>query len=409
MTLSDGTSLLPLPDLAAVTSTIAQRRGIKQLPPLRPRKRSTSDMTSSLSPRSPVTLDTAAEFKQRVVGFIRLSSRPDPELDASISREYDEDPFGQNSPSFFDDAAMLDVPPVHHSQLDDLRIYTNPPPSDGSHYTTEKCWEHGKAKIYIGVSDILGSASDSPTPTGASGTRHRRTRTSSTVRPPTSSTKPLLAKPATRASTAPPSGVKSKSPYRPLQLPQKVAQQEIKRAQAESILSPTTPQHRPLYLPQLIAQRASRPSRPLTPSRSNTFPFGGRNSVRRHDDIITGTGHTSTSSEKLQLDGIISLLGESGVLVESPDDSMIATSGSGSQSGDEDLPVIGAGPILVLTGTKDVLALGLADSPDLGAQPVSEPVSRKVEDILDLMVAPPVASQLSSESLAQRDVCAFAL
>ena len=130
--------------------------------------------------------------------------------------------------------------------------------------------------------------------------------------------------------------------------------------------------------------------------------------MRRHDDI-TGTGHTSTSSEKLQLDGIISLLGETGVLVASPDDSMIATSGSGSQSGDEESPVIGAGPILVLTGAKDVLALGLADSPDLGAQPVSEPVSRKVEDILDLMVAPPVASQLSSESLAQRDVCAFAL
>lgn len=401
MTLSDGTSLMPLPDLDVVTGTIAQRRGIKQFPPMRPRNPSTASLPKSLSPRSPGTPDTATGFKQRVVGFIRFTPRLDMELllETPTPRRYSEDPFGRNTPSFFDDDTVFDVPAIRqHPELNDLTIYDQLPLTTKGHYYTEKCPKHGKARLYIGVSDI-GSPTRSDI-SSSSDTRSVRAhlRSASANSPLTSSRiPPLLSRTRSPSHTARP-GTRPKSQFRTLQLPQKVAQQEIERAQAESILPPTTPQHRPLYLPQLIAQRASRlPAALITPSRSRTFPSGPWHGVRRGDAAEGATRQFTKDASKgadSQLDGIISLLGE--VLRDSPDDSLIAASGS-------DATLVGTGPTPVLSSSESPSSsAGLCDSP----KPMTDlvQVSPKMEDIFGLLTNTAVASQLSSESIG-----AFAL
>ena len=125
-----------------------------------------------------------------------------------------------------------------------------------------------------------------------------------------------------------------------------------------------------------------------------------------------GKERAQSPSQELQHNGIVSLLGvlEEG---EGTDDSAPATFdfGSGSGSGSEGSLAANASttPALVLPSADSIPSFAL-DSPE--AQDLPQPVSRKVEDILELLSASPsAASRLSIESVVQRDVamCAYAL
>ena len=405
ITLSDGTSLLPLPELELVTSTIAQRRGVSKLPALQPKPRHAS-VSSLPGPKdktlSPVSPDSSTGFAQRFVGFMRLSSRPDPDPlpEPPSPRDYVEDPFGQVSASYYEDAYLFDTSPVLHPDLYDLTVYRTLPVSDDKHYYTEKCPKHGKARLYIGVSDIDPPAPTTDTPSQAP------PQQATTRRPGSQSKLPDAPPPTPVTDTAPP-----KSSLRPLLLAQKLAQ-------TESIVSPTGPRLRPLYLPQHLARRVSHPPRrPIPHSRTNTFPFGPKSSARRasSDNSAPGRSHVGkeraqSPSQELQHNGIVSLLGvlEEG---EGTDDSAPATFDSGSGSGSEGSLAANASttPALVLPSADSIPSFAL-DSPE--AQDLPQPVSRKVEDILELLSASPsAASRLSIESVVQRDVamCAYAL
>ncbi len=117
-----------------------------------------------------------------------------------------------------------------------------------------------------------------------------------------------------------------------------------------------------------------------------------------------GRGRAKSPSQVLQLHGIGSLLGAVSVLEDGQvaDVSATATSGSGS----EDSLTANAsttGPALVLPSADSIPAFALNS---LG------PLSRKVEDILELLSASPsAASRLSVESVVQRgsSICAYAL
>ncbi|RPD61215.1 hypothetical protein L226DRAFT_612914 [Lentinus tigrinus ALCF2SS1-7] len=403
ITLSDGTSLFPLPELDVVTSTIAQRRGISKLPALKPKPRNANvpsfpgSKNKSLSPVSP----DSSTFAQRFVGFMRLSSRPDPDplLEIPSPRDYVEDPFGRASAPFYEDAYLFDASPVPHPDLYDITIYRALPVSDDKHYYTERCPKHGKARLYIGVSDIDPPAPTTDTPSPPQQLKARR---------PGSQTKLPDAPPPTPVTTSAP----PRSNLRPLLLAQKLAQ-------AESIVPPTGPKLRPLYLPQHLARGVSHPPRRSIPhSRSNTFPFGPKApALRSFSDTgapgknHAGQGHAKSPSRVLQLNGIVSLLEvlEDGQVA---DLSVMAT--FGSRSGSEDSLAANAsttGPALVLPSAHSIPSFAL-DSP--GPQDLPQPVSRKVEDILELLSASPsVASRLSIESVVtvHRDlsVCAYAL
>ncbi|KAI0749373.1 hypothetical protein C8Q80DRAFT_620402 [Daedaleopsis nitida] len=404
ITFTNSASLLPAPELHLMTGSLAQRRGIKQLPLMHSRtpsdiasdtSLSVTDGDGGITPLSSI-LDTPG-FQQRVVGFIRLSSSPDfgtmaetPPQEYSFDDSFTsplEDPFGRSSASYFEDIRIVDMPLVKRSTLEDFTIYRELPTNRGGHYYTEKCPMHGKARLYIGVSDIL----ESPTEGLSSGS----------LKVPKASTGARIFRQAGPQANA---GIKGKSQYRPLQLPQKLARQGFEQAQAEPGSTPTSPNHRPLYLPQLIARRAAGPPRrPIPPSRSFTYPLGSHPrhggsaqslSRRRREEVQSGPPS--------QLDDIISLLGESGILEESLDDSMIATSGSAP----EDLS--GAASLVSLS---EFLRTGGAASVGL-ARPLDEtlePLSREVEDILGLLGDTTVTSLDSAETLVQRDDCAFAL
>ena len=123
-----------------------------------------------------------------------------------------------------------------------------------------------------------------------------------------------------------------------------------------------------------------------------------------------GQERAQSPSRELQHNGIVSLLGvlEEG---EGTDDSAPATFDSGSGSGSEGSLAANASttPALVLPSVDSIPSFAL-DSPE--AQDLPQPVSRKVEDILELLSASPsAASRLSIESVVQRDVamCAYAL
>ena len=156
--LSDGTPLLPLPELDAATGTLAQRRG-KTLPSLKPVKKpslTNLSIPQGATPRSPWSPDTPSSLAQRFVGFMRLSPCTDAD-DPDITPEYEEDPFarGPGLPSFFDDGYLFDRTPGHHPDLYDISVYRpRAPPPEGAHYQTEKCAKHGRARLYIGVSSI---------------------------------------------------------------------------------------------------------------------------------------------------------------------------------------------------------------------------------------------------------------
>ncbi|RDX57439.1 hypothetical protein OH76DRAFT_1413864 [Lentinus brumalis] len=402
ITLSDGTSTLPLPELDVVSSTIAQRRGIQRLPALKPKPRnaSVSSLPGSKNKLlSPDTPDTAAGFAQRIVGFMRLSSRPDPESlpETPSPRDYFEDPFGRMSASFYEDSYLFDASPLPHPDLYDFSVYSTLPTSDGTHYYTEKCPKHGKARLYIGVSDIGPPA---PTTSQAPPQQAKARPPAPPIASQTRSMLPAAPPPTPMTPSAPP-----KPSLRPLLLAQKLAQ-------TESIVPPTGPKLRPLYLPQHLARRVSHPPRRhITHSRSNTFPFGPRPSAMRSPTDMdapardhAGRGRAKSPSQVLQLHGIGSLLGAVSVLEDGhvADVSATATSGSGS----EDSLMANAsttGPALVLPSADSIPAFDLKS---LG------PLSRKVEDILELLSASPsAASRLSVESVVQRgsSICAYAL
>ncbi|TFK85087.1 hypothetical protein K466DRAFT_664741 [Polyporus arcularius HHB13444] len=400
-TLSDGTSL-PLEDLDVVSSIIAQRRGIQKFPALKPKPRnaSVSSLPGSKNKLlSPDTPDSAAGFAQRIVGFMRLSSRPDPELlpETLSPRDYFEDPFGVMSTSFYEDSYLFDPSPIPHPDLYDFSVYNTLPTSDGTHYYTEKCPKHGKARLYIGVSDIGPPA---PITSPASPQQAKARPPAPPVASQTQSTLPAAPPPTPMTPSAPP-----KPSLRPLLLAQKLAQ-------TDSIVPPTGPKLRPLYLPQHLARRVSHPPRRhLTHSRSNTFPFGPRPSARRSPTDTdaparghAGRGRAKSPSQVLQLHGIGSLLGAVSVLEDGhvADVSATATSGSGSEAS-LSANASTTGPALVLPSADSIPAFALES---LG------PLSRKVEDILELLSASPsAASRLSVESVVQRgsSICAYAL
>ena len=123
-----------------------------------------------------------------------------------------------------------------------------------------------------------------------------------------------------------------------------------------------------------------------------------------------GKERAQSPSQELQHNGIVSLLGvlEEG---EGTDDSAPATFDSGSGSWSEGSLTANASttPALVLPSVDSIPSFAL-DSPE--AQDLPQPVSRKVEDIHELLSASPsAASRLSIESVVQRDVamCAYAL
>ncbi|KAH9945410.1 uncharacterized protein BXZ73DRAFT_96400 [Epithele typhae] len=161
--LSCGTCLLPLPELKADTNTIAQRRGVRDLPALRPINIQTKVNTTSrlLSPRSPLSpSDIASGFAQRFVGFIRFSARPESTTasPSPVAREYEEDPFGRVAGPFIDDGYSDDTPfkARYLPDLNDLSVYQHLSQlPDGAHFRPETCPKHGKARLYIGVSNAL--------------------------------------------------------------------------------------------------------------------------------------------------------------------------------------------------------------------------------------------------------------
>ncbi|KAI0705786.1 hypothetical protein C8T65DRAFT_740828 [Cerioporus squamosus] len=408
---SDGTPMAHLPELDVVSSTIASRRGIQKLPALKPKPRNASMSSlpgSKMKLLSPDIPDTAAGFAQRIVGFMRLSSRPDPDPlpETPSLRDYVEDPFGRVSASFYEDSYLFDASPVPHPDIYDFSVYSTLPISDGTHYYTEKCPKHGKARLYIGVSDIGPPAPTTGVPSQVLPQQAIARPSAPTVAPQGQSTLPAAPPPTPVTPSAPP-----KSSLRPLLLAQKLAQ-------TESIVPPTGPKLRPLYLPQHLARRVSHPPRrPMTHSRSNTFPFGPKAFARRPSTDTdapardhAGQGRAKSPSQVLQLHGIGSLLGAVAVLEDGQvaDDSATAT----LESGSEDSLAANAsttGPALVLPSVDSIPAFAL-DSPE----PQDEPqlVSRKVEDILELLSASPsAASRLSLESIVQREssICAYAL
>ncbi|KAI0359939.1 hypothetical protein OH77DRAFT_882567 [Trametes cingulata] len=464
----------PLPCIPATThklaTTIAERRGAKALalqantapsPAASPKPR-------LLSPRTP---DSASSFAQRLVGFIRPST-PDPASPTTLScREYVEDPFGDASPSFFDDPYLFDAAPTRpHPDLYDLSMYASDLQTARAAWPAKKWGKHARTRLYVGVSDLQPD-SDSPVshpssqahpapspdrpahiplPAPAPAPAPASARTPTPIPPPSSSAPPLSPSTSSSSSSPPTARLLTRSaplpssvlPHlRPLLLPQKLARREIADAQSSSILRHTSVRLRPLILPQELARRASYPPRrvharphhkhitsypsALRHSHNWTLSAGvvfGAMSMAEATNDAPNIAETKASKQEQrrsqQLDDLICLLDQSGILEDVHEEH---EAGDVASSDSEDSAGLATPPTLVSrpesSSPFSLISQSQADcADDASARQYRE--SRNLEDILELLEkqqeGAPVEDRVAEEPLAQEgenegSICAYAM
>ncbi|KAI0775270.1 hypothetical protein BD413DRAFT_298166 [Trametes elegans] len=466
-----GILLLALPSTSKQGTTLAERRGAKALALKHAPTPADIPKPKLLSPCTP---DTASSFTQRLVGLMRPST-PDP----CSSPDYFENPLARGAGTFFADPYFFDAAPVRpHPDLYDLTLYQPHPPtqSPSRAHQAQNAKKSAKTlptRLYIDTSDI-GARASSPggTQTHLSVPSFDRARgfpapISSRSPATPSSPSPISATPVATAiavttpttSVAPPTALPPpKCPsratssalpnLRPLLLPQKFAQREIEDAQAASILQHAAPTLRPLILPQELARRASHPQRPShSRPHSPTVASGPAYHAHRRAfstgiaalpytrtmAVATGEysdGRVSRAEQRRsqQLDDIISLLDESGVL-PAPRSSSAglddAHTGDGSCAqwdSDSGESSVVATPPSVLSRSWSSSSFSFVsgeraerDSAQGGEESTSCGGSQKVEDILELLESEPALTgksdvRKSVEEAEEEDlVCAYAM
>ncbi|KAI9057317.1 hypothetical protein FKP32DRAFT_1615443 [Trametes sanguinea] len=457
----------PLPAGVKAGSTLAERRGAKALALQKSPTLSDVPQPQLLSPRTP---DTASSFAQRIIGYIRSPTPDNTSCCESPSPEYHTDPFGRASPSFFDDPYFFDAISVRpHPDLYDLDVYqydSRLPPK----MTPKKASKHATARLYVGVSDIEpvpelsvtvshprlqthSSVPSSPTPTPSLDRPHIGAPSPAPI--PASSLPPPPPLPLTHSHvrSAPAPGAarrlstaslpSSPLPYlRPLLLPQKFARREIARAQSASILPLASPRLRPLILPQELARRATHPqrcTRPLRP-RPASYPLSaGRLRYHHHGLATTPSIHAmpalnasapvfiprymDTVKEESgdeerpsraehrrsqQLDDIISLLDESGIIQDEQtvDENQTLSPEPTSSDSDESAGLATPPSILSRPGSSSSFSFISQPQEDSIDEVVetSYAEARKVEDILELLDVQQNDPSVTSEGDDEMDV-----
>ncbi|CDO74948.1 hypothetical protein BN946_scf184945.g20 [Trametes cinnabarina] len=462
----------PLPDGFKAGSTLAERRGAKALALAKSPTFSDVPQPKFLSPRTP---DTPSSFAQRIFDFIRSPTPDTVSICESPSPEYTSDPFGGTSPSFFDDPCLFDSDSVRpHPDLYDLNIYQYH--ARRPHLAVVKNGpKHGTARLYVGVSDIELKAEvsvavspphsqkhpsafvPSPSTPAPSLDRHLPEALSAAPIPPPSLPPPshsydIRSAPAPvvrRLSTA--SLPSSPLPYlRPLLLPQKLVRREIADAQSASILPHATRTLRPLILPLELARRATHPARharirprpasyPHSVARSRPYhiPINRHGmaavnasspaSITPRMDTVTeeGGGEEERGSRaeyrrSQQLDDIISLLDESGIIhVLRTGDGRDAVSAEHVLSDSDESAGLATPPsILSRPGTSSSYSFVSQPQEDPAQEIVETSVleASKVDDILELLdvqredaVVKQGDDEAVEEEAADELICAYAI
>ncbi|KAI0327833.1 hypothetical protein GY45DRAFT_1084591 [Cubamyces sp. BRFM 1775] len=464
-----------LPDIKKPGGTLAERRGAKALAlQSAPALSDLPQPTGLLTPRTP---DSASSFAQRLVGFIR-SPTPESSLATPPTPEYRGDPFGGRSSSFYNDPYFFATVPVcPHPDLYDFDVYSTLP-ARPQNPIAKTCGKGSRVRLFVAASDLQLDDSD-----GAVSPPSSQAHSAPCAPSPSLDRPDSLSPPSTPISASPLtfdlprstptvtaaaagnalSGFPSSSlPYlRPLLLPQKFAQREIADAQSASILSHATPNLRPLILPQELARRASQPhisrrSRPHPRLRPRPASYPPSAAVLRshqapfHMGTITEEPVSCTSPEPMprpgckeiqsfsraavpgrkeqrrsqQIDDIISLLGQSGIIQE-------------PEANEEHDQLDG-----VLSDTDE--SIGLATPPSILSQPrssssfsfISHPPdtesalsievvmedpqeeAKKVEDILELLSSSPrgegragskADAEVVDDGVVEETICAYAI
>ncbi|KAI0671666.1 hypothetical protein C8Q78DRAFT_1145171 [Trametes maxima] len=394
-------------------------------------------------------------------GFMRS---PTPDSSSSPEQEYPSDPFARNRDvrpsSFYDDPHSSDAAPVRpHPDLYDLSVYAAPPPrattnSNSIPKKAAKDWR-ARAWLYVGVLvPDLAPASDPPvshpppqpplhsTPRapGLSPTLDREDAPPPSPAPISAplARSPRVYSPAATLSAHRLSTTIHSGPFanlRPLLLPQKFACREIAEAQATPISPRSTPNLRPLLLPQELARRASHPQYRARPRPATLPPGFGRLAYKRTfsasmsnntsvvndmtSGTLTGAGDTKAEQKERrksqQLDDIISLLDESGVLCETGE--QVATTGALTDS-EESTGIMTPPSLLSRPGTSSPFSLIGQPHEDSVNEAIGESrrESRNLEDILKLLdghrdeaIAKEDNDCLTDDGFADTSVCAYAM
>ncbi|KAI0649163.1 hypothetical protein C8Q79DRAFT_495285 [Trametes meyenii] len=461
----DEQAALPVPTKSG--STLAERRGKKGLvlqgTPAAALPSAALDASKSelLSPRTP---GSASSFAQRLVGFMRS---PTPESSSPPEQEYPSDPFARlhdaRPLSFYEDSCLLDAAPVRpHPDLYDLSVYAAPQPCTtvNSSSLPKKAAKDWRARVWLYVGVLIPDlvpASDPPVshPPPPQPPLHSIPRTPSlsptldyTDVPPPSTTpisapfsrSPRVYSPAATLSAHRLSTTIHLGPLanlRPLLLPQKFACREIAEAQATSISPCSTPNLRPLLLPQELARRASHPQYRARPRPATLPPSFERLSHQRAvstsgimsnntptAEAVASEPYVETGDSKAphgerrrsqQLDDIISLLDQSGVLREA--DEQAATSGTVSDS-EESAGIATPPSLLSRPGTSSPFSLVSQPHGDSLEETFekSRRESHNLEDILVLLddhrdeaIVKEGGDCLTDDGVVDESICAYAM
>lgn len=464
-------TLLPTSAASKPRSTLAERRGLKGLalqsaPPFSPIIALSSDTTtptltltptSALTPRSrllsPRTPDSASSFAQRLVGLMRPTTPTTASPDSPTGREYFEDPFGRAAPPFFDDAYFFGAAPDRpHPDLFDLSVYNSPHAGASRSSKTWPAAKRMETRLWIDAVDLLKPFPGSDAhPLPGCATRAGPSVHSTPAR--LDRDRPAAPGPHTNAapsSAAPPpvltlalSPAAASPNLRPLLLPQKFARREIADAQSSSILQHATPKLRPLILPQELARRATHPQRRARPrplTFPSTLPLRHRRALSTGtpflpssprmsiaststgpseagmEDISSGSsGSTSGRRQSQQLDEIICLLDESGVLEGLREAAEAEVDSPSSNSDESESSGLATPPSLVSRpGSSSSFSFishaHASDTDDVGEK------SRNLEDILELLNSPEggvscrtFAEAPAMEGEAEDLICAYAM
>ncbi|KAH9902961.1 hypothetical protein C8Q73DRAFT_785576 [Cubamyces lactineus] len=466
-----------LSDVKKPGGTLAERRGAKALALQQaPTLSDLPQPTGLLTPRTP---DSASSFAQRIVGFIR-SPTPESTLVTPPTPEYAGDPFGGRSSSFYNDPYFFATVPVcPHPDLYDFDVYSALP-ARPKNPIAKTCGKQSRVRLFVAASDLQLDDSDMAVSPPSSQTHSVPCARSPSLDRPDSVSPPrtpISAPPltfdfprstpaaATAAASNPPSGFPSSSlPYlRPLLLPQKFAQREIADAQSASILSHATPTLRPLILPQELARRASQPhpsrrSRPHPRLRPRPASYPPSAAVLRshraafHMGTITEETVSCTSPKSIprpdckesqsssregaamstrkeqrrsqQIDDIISLLGQSGIIQEPEANEEHDHIDSVLSDTDESTGI--ATPPSILSQPRSSSSFSFVSHPPDTESALSIEVvmenpqeeAKKVEDILELLASSPrtegctggnVDAELVDEGVVEETICAYAI